>query len=677
MLLGGRGADADLLVPKSGPKVRGRIVKETDAEVVFNPYWSPNEKMTWEVVRLPRDQVKKLEVEPHPEPEFYRRLHAAKPDDAAAFTALAEWAKAQKLKAHVEMATTLATAATQRKAVAAGSPPSPDAPPEVRYAELRGPEHVAANPLLAQALAEYIGADDAKRKALAKLFAERVPAYAETVLERMRRSAALPKGRTVDVPLSVHADRYPGATYTMFVPKAYDATRPWPLLIGLHGGGPDGKARDEVVGSGDSAMNFYEQEAERRGVLVACPDALVAPWGEPTNEAFVRDLLVELRLLYHVDVDRVHLTGHSMGGYGTWSLGPKMADLFATISPMAGAGSGGVSKLVETKTPIFIYHSADDFIDVNPDRQAARQLRDSELDFIYTELDGEGHGYPDAIRLELFDFLLPRRNFDPKVKDAWPRSSFLGKTTPEEKTYLGDPLEALGEAPALADLVGRLRLGGMRARTAATLLGEKKPEGAGEAVAKVLKDEKVPPHARAEAARAAGRLGEAGLPAAAALRKAVAAPATLEASGLVAAAAEALALVKDPEAGEALEKGLAAWILYFEDKQMGSGMRFSDWERSLGALTALAAAWGGCGAKGAVGPLEKGVVARVLGRTTKVETSERVPQDPGVAFRALAKAVAACFAAAKAPDAAWDALQKACGSDTKAQADVTAARKGA
>jgi hypothetical protein len=47
-----------------------------------------------------------------------------------------------------------------------------------------------------------------------------------------------------------------------------------------------------------------------------------------------------------------------------------------------------------------------------------------------------------------------------------------------------------------------------------------------------------------------------------------------------------------------------------------------------------------------------------------------------VAFRALVKAVAACYAAAKAPDASWDGLLKACGSDSKAQADVTAARKG-
>jgi dienelactone hydrolase len=534
------------------------------------------------------------------------------------------------------------------------------------------------NPVLAKALKDHAadGDPDARRKrhAVVKSMA---PAWTPEALERLRRSALQPTGRHEDVPLSVHADRYPGAVYTVFVPKEYDPSRPWPLLIGLHGGGPDGKALDEVVGSGDSAMNFYDREAAERGVIVACPNAIVAGWQNKVNEDLVRDLIAEMRLLYHIDIDRIHLTGHSMGGYGTWALGPKMAEIFATISPMAGAGGGGVDRLIETKTPIFIYHSADDYIDVNPDRQAARQLRESDLDFIYTELDGHGHGYPDVIREELFDFLMPRRNFDPAYKEAWPRSSFLGKVGAEEKTYLGDPTEALGAPAGLEQWLAWLRLGGGRARVAATALGAARPEGAAEGLAKLLKDEKLAPHARAEAARAAGLLGEAGLAAAASLRKAVAASAAREASGLVVSASSALAAMKDPEAHEALQRGVAAWVLYFEDKLTGDGMRFSDWQRSLTTLAALVGAWADLGGRGAAGALEKGLVPKVLGRTTKVDTSERVPQDPSRAFQALAKAVARCYAAEKAPAAAWEALLAACAGNAPAKAAVEAARKDA
>ena len=122
---------------------------------------------------------------------------------------------------------------------------------------------------------------------------------------------------------------------------------------------------------------------------------------------------------------------------------------------------------------------------------------------------------------------------------------------------------------------------------------------------------------------------------------------------------------------------MAAWALYFEDKLSGEQMRFSDWQRSLGTLAALVGAWADLGGKGAVGALEKGLVPKVLGRTTKVDTSERVPQDPSRAFQALAKAVARCYAAEKAPAAAWEALLAACGSDAGAKSAVEAARKDA
>jgi pimeloyl-ACP methyl ester carboxylesterase len=55
------------------------------------------------------------------------------------------------------------------------------------------------------------------------------------------------------------------------------------------------------------------------------------------------------RRTWKIDPDRVYLCGHSMGGYGSWTLGAHHADQIAAIAPSAGAptpfmdGSGKVT----------------------------------------------------------------------------------------------------------------------------------------------------------------------------------------------------------------------------------------------------------------------------------------------------------------------------------------------
>ncbi len=668
-LPGGTGARADLLVPKSGPKLRGVVVRRSDTDVVFNPYGSRNPGMTYGIVRLGPDQVKRLEIEPPAEPEVFRRLQARAAGDAVELRAIAAFATAHKLKHHAEMAWALrlAEAPTDAEALAAIGGGA-------RFEALRKGNPLLDAELLATLRRYGSEAAPAERRKLAAELAARGFAAKPEELERWRRSALQPKGYLEDVPLSLHADRYADAVYTLFVPDAYDPATPWPLLIGLHGGGPDGKAVDEVVGSGPSAMSFYRGLAAERGVIVACPTAQTAGWGNKVNEDLVRDVIAEVRLLYHVDVDRIHLTGHSMGGYGTWALGPRMAELFATVSPMAGAGDGNLKPLLDTRTPIFVYHSADDFIPVQSDRDAANRLRESDLDFMYTELDHEGHGCPESVRVELFDFLMPRRNFDPKAKDAWPRSSFLGKATAEEKSYLGDPLAELeGRAPGLDERLAALRLGGGCARAAVTALAATKPAGAVEGAVKLLKDEKASPYARAEAARLLGLLADA--TAAPGLRKAVAGEARRDTSRLAAASARALVALKDGGGTDALATATKAWAAWFEGKRSGPSMSFSDWERGVRTLAALVSAWADLGGAHAAEVLERTVVARVFAAGPKVETSDRVPQDPSLARTELARAVARAYAAEKAPAAAWDALLGSLAGDANARGAASEERK--
>ena len=49
--------------------------------------------------------------------------------------------------------------------------------------------------------------------------------------------------------------------------------------------------------------------------------------------------LADAKLRYGIDPTRVYLTGHSMGGHGTWHLGVHHPGLFAVLGPSAGWSS--------------------------------------------------------------------------------------------------------------------------------------------------------------------------------------------------------------------------------------------------------------------------------------------------------------------------------------------------
>ena len=80
---------------------------------------------------------------------------------------------------------------------------------------------------------------------------------------------------------------------------------------------------------------------------------------------------------YHVDPDRIYLTGMSNGGIGAWLIGMHHAPLFAGIAPMAsGLDDLLMPFLVNLKnTAIYIIHGAKD--QVRPVGYSAARFRTS------------------------------------------------------------------------------------------------------------------------------------------------------------------------------------------------------------------------------------------------------------------------------------------------------------
>ena len=141
-------------------------------------------------------------------------------------------------------------------------------------------------------------------------------------------------------------------------------------------------------------------------------------WTDPVDtERFVLELVRAARRTWDVDPDRVYVTGHSMGGYGTWTYGAVHADLFAAGAAFAGAPSVywvRGKKDVEAEAviegilpnlrnlPLFVYQSLDDR-NVAPAANVFAAKRLAELHgadetgwrHVYEEVGGRGHGFPE------------------------------------------------------------------------------------------------------------------------------------------------------------------------------------------------------------------------------------------------------------------------------------------
>ncbi len=124
---------------------------------------------------------------------------------------------------------------------------------------------------------------------------------------------------------------------------------------------------------------------------------------------------------YPIDMDRIYLTGHSMGGHGTWHLGSLYPDKFAAIGPSAGwisfwtyryrgqqtADTTDVRRMIRRATTpsetfdhlpnyaqmgVYILHgSEDDNVPPEQSRSMVEKLQNSHNDFVYHEQPGVGH----------------------------------------------------------------------------------------------------------------------------------------------------------------------------------------------------------------------------------------------------------------------------------------------
>jgi predicted peptidase len=141
--------------------------------------------------------------------------------------------------------------------------------------------------------------------------------------------------------------------YLLYLPKDYDSQESWALVLFLHGAGERGDDLELAKKHGPPKLI---SEGKDFPFIVVSPQCPKDRWWEPIE---LVALLDEIGKKYHVDEDRIYLTGLSMGGFGTWRLAAYAPDRFAAIAPICGGGETSWAKYI-APLPVWAFHGAKD-----------------------------------------------------------------------------------------------------------------------------------------------------------------------------------------------------------------------------------------------------------------------------------------------------------------------------
>lgn len=142
--------------------------------------------------------------------------------------------------------------------------------------------------------------------------------------------------------------------YLAYVPDGYDSTlKAYPLVIFLHGSGERGNDIEKVKVHGIPRLI---KEGKKFPFIVIAPQC---PDGVRWNTGALKALYDEVILKYRVDVDRVYLTGMSMGAFGAWDFAIQYPELFAALVPICGGGNPKEVCAV-SNIPTWVYHGEKD-----------------------------------------------------------------------------------------------------------------------------------------------------------------------------------------------------------------------------------------------------------------------------------------------------------------------------
>jgi predicted peptidase len=146
--------------------------------------------------------------------------------------------------------------------------------------------------------------------------------------------------------------------FVVYVPREYQALRPIPAILFLHGRGESGDdGLKPLVHGVPRALLFNRKNWP---FLVVIPQKPLEDRLWPEEKDFLNTVLQKIEEEFEVNPHQRYLTGLSQGGNGTFVLAKKLRWQFAAIAPVCGWCDPAVAAETLKDMPLWAFHGAKD-----------------------------------------------------------------------------------------------------------------------------------------------------------------------------------------------------------------------------------------------------------------------------------------------------------------------------
>jgi predicted peptidase len=201
--------------------------------------------------------------------------------------------------------------------------------------------------------------------------------------------------------------------YRILFPENYDRKKKYPLILFLHGAGERGTDNERQLIHGSRLFLKEENRKNFPAIIVIpqCPEdsywssvkidrskqpmqiefdyAAEVNWPLDAANMLVKNIAREEA----VDLERLYITGLSMGGMGTFEAVFRFPNNYAAALPICGGGNTETYDQRVRNTAFRVFHgSADAVVDVNLSRNMVKKLQELKVKKVeYKEYAGVNH----------------------------------------------------------------------------------------------------------------------------------------------------------------------------------------------------------------------------------------------------------------------------------------------